>query len=211
MKQIITFIKKNYLWIILILSLIIFMGIAEDVFEEEIMKIDVMAYNFLVEKLRTPLLTNIMTFITKLGNATTLILIVVIMFIIIKDKVIPACITGNLIIITLLNQILKYIVQRPRPDGYRLISESGYSFPSGHSMVSVAFFGYLIYLTYKYVKNKTLRIIIYIFLTTLITLICISRVYLGVHYASDVIGGLLISIAYLIIYITITKKYVLKK
>ena len=51
----------------------------------------------------------------------------------------------NLIFISGANVLLKHIIQRPRPDGYRLISESGYSFPSGHSMVSMAFYGFFFY------------------------------------------------------------------
>ena len=101
-----------------------------------------------------------------------------------------------------LNQILKYIVQRNRPEGYRLIDESGYSFPSGHSMVSTAFYGFLIYLVIKKVKNKYLKNFLVILLSILIILIGFSRVYLGVHYASDVIAGFFISIAYLILFIT---------
>ena len=58
----------------------------------------------------------------------------------------------NLLISTVLNIILKNVVQRPRPNEFRLITETGYSFPSGHSMVSMAFYGFLIYLIYKLVK-----------------------------------------------------------
>ena len=72
----------------------------------------------------------------------------------IKNKKIGVSIFSNLVIITALNQLLKNILQRPRPTEFRIVEETGYSFPSGHSMVSMAFYGYLIYLTYKYIKNK---------------------------------------------------------
>lgn len=86
-----------------------------------------------------------------------------------------------------------------------------YSFPSGHSMVSMAFYGYLVYLIYKYVKNKYIKWTSITLLSILIFLIGISRIYLGVHYTSDVVGGFLISIAYLIIYINIMDKHVLEE
>lgn len=74
-------------------------------------------------------------------------------------------------------------------------------------MVSTAFYGLLIYLSYKNIKNKILRRLICIILFFLIVLIGISRIYLGVHYASDVIGGFFLSIAYLIIFIEIVPKF----
>ena len=101
--------------------------------------------------------------------------------------------------------ILKNVVERPRPIGYRIIDETGYSFPSGHSMISMAFYGLIIYYIWKNVKNKKIRNIACILLGILIGLIGISRIYLGVHYASDVIGGFVISIIYLILFTTIYK------
>ena len=97
-----------------------------------------------------------------------------------------------------------------RPTEYRLIEETGFSFPSGHSMVSMAFYGYLIYLIYKYVKNKYIKWISIVLLSILICSIGISRIYLGVHYTSDVLGGFLISVSYLVIYISaVIKSFVL--
>ena len=83
--------------------------------------------------------------------------------------------------------MLKLIIQRPRPDEYRIIDASGYSFPSGHSMISMAFYGFIIYLICKYVNNKILKYFLIGLLGSLIILIGVSRVYLGVHYVSDVL------------------------
>ena len=118
---------------------------------------------------------------------------------------------SNLVIITALNQLLKNILQRPRPTEYRIIEETGYSFPSGHSMISMAFYGYIIYLIYKYVKNKYIKWFSIVLLSILICSIGISRIYLGVHYTSDVLGGFLISVSYLVIYISAVNKFLIEK
>lgn len=191
------FTYKNLKWIVLFFCMIIFLAIAEDVFEKEIMKLDTIGYYFISTYLISNVVTPIAKFITNLGGSFTLISIALILLVCIKNKKIGICICGNLPIITGLNLLLKNIVQRPRPTQFRMISETGYSFPSGHSMVSMAFYGLFIYFIYKKVKNKYIKWTSIILLSLLIALIGISRVYLGVHYASDVLAGFLLSISYL--------------
>lgn len=200
------FIVKNLKWIILFICLIGFLALAEDVFNKEIMNGDIIGYKFISTYLISDFATPIAKFITNFGGAIFLISIAVILFIVIKNKKIGISIITNLGIITILNQLLKRILQRPRPEEFRIINESGYSFPSGHSMISMAFYGYLIYLIYKYVKNKYLKWFLITILGILIANIGISRIYLGVHYTSDVLAGFLISISYLIVYISIVNK-----
>lgn len=204
------FITKNLKWIILFICLIGFLALAEDVFHKEIMKGDIIGYKIISTFLISDFTTPIAKFITNFGGAIFLIILTITLFILIKNKKIGLSIILNLIVITGLNQILKYILQRPRPTEYRLIEETGFSFPSGHSMVSMAFYGYLIYLIYKYVKNKYLKWIYIVLLSTLICSIGISRIYLGVHYTSDVLGGFLISLSYLIVYTLIVNRYLLE-
>ncbi len=204
------FITKNFKWIILFICLIGFLALAEDVFHKEIMKGDIIGYKIISTFLISDFTTPIAKFITNFGGAIFLIILTITLFILIKNKKIGLSIILNLIVITGLNQILKYILQRPRPTEYRLIEETGFSFPSGHSMVSMAFYGYLIYLIYKYVKNKDLKWISIVLLSILICSIGISRIYLGVHYTSDVLGGFLISLSYLIVYTLIVNRYLLE-
>ena len=139
--------------------------------------------------------------ITLLGSATFFIPFIIFLLIFIKNNYLRLSISINIILITLLNQILKFVIQRPRPTQYRIVDASGYSFPSGHSMVSMAFYGFLIYLIYRYLKNKYLKTILILILSVVIVLIGISRIYLGVHYTSDVCAGFLLSLSYLIVYI----------
>ncbi|MFR2197434.1 MAG: phosphatase PAP2 family protein [Clostridia bacterium] len=198
-------VEKNYKWIIIFLCLIIVIMMLEDIFENEQLKIDVFIYKLVVLNLRNQQLTALMKIVTNLASAYVLIAIAVASILFIKNKIIGISITSNLVIVTLLNQLLKRIIQRPRPEGYRLITENGYSFPSGHSMVSMAFYGFIIYLIWKLVKNKKIKYLETGILGIFIFLIGFSRIYLGVHYASDVVGGFAISIAYLIMFTNIIK------
>lgn len=197
--------KNNYKWIILFICIIIVMDLIEDIFEYEKLNIDIITYKLVVENMRNGVLTHIFKFITFLGSQYVVIGICILTFIFIKNKKVPIAITLNLIISTALNVLLKNIINRPRPDGYRIISETGYSFPSGHSMISMAFYGLILYIVFKNVKNKKIRNLLTVLIAILIFLIGFSRIYLGVHYASDVLGGFIISIAYLILFTTITK------
>ena len=205
------FIVKNLKWIILFICLVGFLAIAEDVFHKEIMMKDIIGYKLVSTFLISDFATPIAKFITNFGGAIFLIIATIILFILIKNKKIGFSIISNLVIVTILNQSLKNILQRPRPNEFRIIEETGYSFPSGHSMVSIAFYGYLIYLIYRYVKNKYVKWTLIVLLSILICTIGISRIYLGVHYTSDVLGGFLISISYLVIYISAVNKFLLEK
>ena len=210
-KQIKEFIIKNLKWIILFICLIGFLALTEDVFNKEIMNGDIIGYKLISKFLISDFTIPIAKFITNFGGAIFLIVLTIILLISIKNKKIGLSIFSNLAIITILNQLLKRILQRPRPTEYRIIEETGYSFPSGHSMISMAFYGYLIYLIYKYVENKYVKWILISLLSVLICLIGVSRIYLGVHYTSDVLGGFLISISYLVIYISAVNKFLVEK
>ena len=110
------------------------------------------------------------------------------------------CCAVNLGLVVLINQALKFIIQRPRPDGFRLASVSGFSFPSGHSMVAMAFFGLLAWFVWKYEKDHRQRTLLLAAFGVVIVMVGVSRIYLGVHYASDVIGGFCLSLIWLALY-----------
>lgn len=203
-KKIYHFIKENIRIIIAFVAVILFIEIVEDIFKNEIFAFDNRLYHLITLNMSEGL-NNIFKILTNMGAAIILIPICIIMFIILKKKRYATYITINLAVATILNIILKQIFVRPRPTELRIISETGYSFPSGHSMVSMAFYGFLIYLAYTHIKNNKLKWSICIALSIVIILVGISRIYLGVHYASDVCGGFLISIAYLMLYTKVIK------
>ena len=190
---------ENRRWLILIVFLVIFLFIFEDVMDKEIHIFDNSIYK-LLSVLIDERITIFTKFITTLGSAYAIIPICAISIIYFRKKKQALYIPINLITIFIINQVLKRIIQRPRPEGFRIVEEGGYSFPSGHSMVSMAFYGLFIYLIYKNVKNKYIKWISITLLSILIILIGISRIYLGVHYASDVVAGFCLSICYLTIY-----------
>jgi len=166
--------------------------------------IDGTIYN-LIANLINSNTTAIMMFISHLGSAVTLITLTIAFIVILKNKRDAKYIAINLTTVFILNRILKLIIARPRPEILRLVAEDGYSFPSGHAMVSIGYYGYIIYLIYKYVKNKKARNIIISLLALLILLIGISRIYLGVHYVTDIIGAYIIGLVYLYIFIKKTE------
>lgn len=143
-------------------------------------------------------------FITKFAN-TNSIFVFLLVFAIIKPvygKLLMANVLGNV----LLNNIFKFIIQRERPSLPHLVEATGYSFPSGHTMVAVSLYGFLIYLIYKKRKNSLWRYITITLLAVLIFSIALSRIYLGVHYPSDIIGGVLLSSVYLLVFIVCVRK-----
>jgi undecaprenyl-diphosphatase len=102
------------------------------------------------------------------------------------------------------NDILKLLLARPRPAGETLTIATGYSFPSGHAMISIAFYGFLAYLFYTQggIRGKFAAAI----MGLLILLIGISRVYLNVHYPSDILGGWILGLVILLMAIYSMKR-----
>jgi len=161
----------------------------------------------LIIKMLNPNMTAIMTFISFLGSAIALITLSIGFIFLMKNKKYPKFIILNLALVFVINRILKLIIARPRPERLQLVLEKGYSFPSGHSMVAFGFYGFLIYLVYKNIENKKIKYPLVAFLALLILFIGISRIYLGVHYVTDVIGGFIFAFLYLVVFV----KYFCKK
>ena len=201
LEKIKIFLIENYKWIILFICIISLIVLIENVMDNDIMAFDEKGYFIISRYLMSDTMTSIAKCITNLANMYWLIGTSIILLIFLKNKKAGLHIAINLGLSALVNFTIKQIIQRPRPVGHRIIDESGYSLPSGHSMVSMAFYGFLIYLIYKNMKNKYLKTALIILLTLLIISIGVSRIYLGVHYVSDVLAGFLVAIAYLVIFI----------
>lgn len=195
---------KNKKTIILFVSLILFIFLTYNIFNNKIAFIDSYIEGIILS-IRNDKLTDVMTIITNISSAYALIVITVLLLILIKNKKIPILITFNLIFSFLTSQLIKIILKRDRPVNISLVNAMGFSYPSGHSMVSMAYFGFIAYLVYKYIDNTIVKVILIITLFVSIFAIGFSRIYLGVHYFSDVLGGFLLSISYLMLFININK------
>lgn len=88
-----------------------------------------------------------------------------------------------------LNFLLKHLFERSRPDLFRVVEAAGYSFPSGHAMVSLCFYGILAFLLSRHIRDWRWRLAVATLAAALVAAIGVSRVYLGVHYPTDVIAG----------------------
>lgn len=101
--------------------------------------------------------------------------------------------------------ILKTIIHRQRPfDG--MINETSFSFPSAHGALAIALYGFMVYIFWQKAKNKTAKIIIIGASAIFIFLIGFSRLYLGAHYLSDVLGGYILGSLWLALGIYILKR-----
>ena len=199
---------KKFNIFIVVLCLILFSVICYGVLSYDSLVIDTKVYSFITNNIMNDGLTPILKAITELGGVG--FTVVLTLLIIIFSKKYRWFIAGNVVLTTLVNQIVKHIVRRPRPSVLRLVDESGYSFPSGHSMVSVALYGIIVYTIYKNVKNKYVKWISIVLLSLLVLFIGFSRIYVGVHYFTDVVGGFTLGLVVLIIYIDIYDKVKVK-
>jgi len=111
----------------------------------------------------------------------------------------------------ILNELLKLLFHRARPDFHRLIKINGYSFPSGHAMSAFAVYGVLSFLLWRHIPTRWGRTLLIVTSIIMILTIGISRIYLGVHYPSDVIGGYFASGCWLAIAIWFYQRYLEKR
>lgn len=176
---------------LLIVFCFIFWKFAEELIEKELHTFDMTIINF-IQSFISADNTRIMKLFTFMGSTTAIIgLAILVIFLMMLNKkwwealFFTMAVAGS----SIFNLFLKWIFHRARPTIHPLIAETGYSFPSGHSMVSFAFYGMLAYFLVLFLTNRVAKRIIVVAFSFLIFLIGISRIYLGVHYPSDVIAG----------------------
>ena len=151
---------------------------------------------------RTGTLTKIMRLVTFLGNTEFLIIANILLIVIFYRQknywfalTVAVVAVSNVIIMS----VLKRLFQRQRPPDPLIDGITNFSFPSGHAFMSVAFYGLLIWFTAITITDKWLQRVLIVVFLLLILLIGFSRIYLRVHYTTDILAGFTLGFTWLII------------
>ncbi len=195
--------------VLFILSLICFVYITNNIFELKNTSFDQQVFSF-IRPYITQFTTSVMVVISFFASQHFLlpanILLIVWFLFITKHKwysiSVPVVSLGSFIVMS----GLKFFFQRPRPLGPVFEAARGFSYPSGHAMSAMTFYGLLIYIVWDRVNNTTLKWVLTLFLLIAVFLIGFSRVYLRVHYASDVLAGFSLGIIWLVISLWVISK-----
>ncbi|WP_440111749.1 phosphatase PAP2 family protein [Paenibacillus sp. QZ-Y1] len=190
--------KKNISFpsLVSVLCLIAFVSIALSISDNQIHRFDDTLIGW-IQGMESPGMTRFMQLFTWMGSGKLVVVITIIAMLVLyvslrhkRELLFLACV---LVGSTLLNALLKLVFQRARPTINRIIEVSGYSFPSGHSMAAFSLYGGLAFLIWKHIPTVTGRVLMIIASAVFSLTIGISRIYLGVHYPSDIVGGYFLS------------------
>ena len=191
---------------IALLFLYFFFGIIWDIIgNDAIARSDIRIIN-LLQIFRTPNFTKTMLFITYLGNWQVVFLgaaLASFILLLLKKRQHVVALVASVVGGEFLVASSKILFHRLRPPLLNaIIQENGYSFPSGHSLVSVTFYGIIGYFIFKSVRSKLAKVATFLGTILIISLIGFSRMYLGVHYPTDVLGGHVAGLAWVTAVIT---------
>ena len=198
--------KENIGYLIALIILLIISVVVKLYFSDYILSFDKSISDFFQIKLVSESNTTFMKAITFFGSAIPFIVIVLLTFLFIKNKSYSFYMFVNLLWVYLVSVIFKNVIMRERPVISLIEKPSDFSFPSGHTMCSIAFYGFVVYLLLKNVKNYFLKWLIIFIFAMLVIFIGISRIYLNVHYFTDVIAGLILGSICLLMIINIYNK-----
>ena len=179
-----------------VLALYLFAVLADTVMDEETIRIDYGVLGALRE-VQSPGLDRLAVFFSMLGSEVLAVLMLV-LIIVFGWKRRWGAVVGLLVTVVgaqMLNNVLKDWFHRTRPRRWRGWPAEAFSFPSGHAMVAAAFYLFVGYLAWRLLKGRT-RIVCASFLVLIALLIGLSRLYLGVHYLTDVVAGYVAGIAW---------------
>ena len=146
-----------------------------------------------IQGMETPTMTSVMKFFTFIGSAPFVIVmgIVILFFLykVLQHRIELILFIASILGSAALNTLLKHLFHRIRPNLHRLIDIGGYSFPSGHAMNAFSVYVIITFLLWRHIQRKWGRTLLLLFSFFMILAIGVSRIYLGVHYPSDIVGG----------------------
>ena len=186
------------------LCLVVFICLLVEVLKGKPMRIDRLCHSLFVEKLRSPALTVVMKAVSNLASVPFIVGTLLTAFVWAPCRLQVILIAINVGTISAIDQLLKVLVHRSRPRGFCLVDAPGLSFPSGHSMAAMAFYGYGIWLVQSSACGISPSVLVNMALVCVILVIGVSRIYLGVHYASDVLGGFCLASAWVVLFVRLT-------
>ncbi|SIQ67311.1 phosphatase PAP2 family protein [Maribacter ulvicola] len=187
--------------IIVVGGINIFVELTETLKTETLATYDTAITDYVISY-RTPTLTRYFKFMTHVGDIYGY-LIVLTAFLLVSLLVFKRwkyVLQASLVLAlaTISNMMLKRFIDRARPGIEHLVSVETLSYPSGHAMSAMAFYGFLIFLVTKFTMHKVMKYVLIIALITIILSIGISRIYLGVHFPSDIAGGFIAGIIWVV-------------
>jgi membrane-associated phospholipid phosphatase len=190
------------------LGVVAFLALGREVFDQDAATFDAAAFRWTRDLFGAgrQQWVESLTFLASRNFITAVGLLLVGWFLVIRrhrwySLLVPVVALGSIT----LNLVLKQFYHRPRPL-LPLVSASGLSFPSGHAMISASFYGLLIYLVQTHVRRPALRWGLTTVLVSLVVLIGLTRIYLRVHYATDVLAGFTAGAVWLIVAIPLLQK-----
>lgn len=178
--------------VFVVLGINVFIELTDKMAADGFKSFDDTVFDFFISR-RTPFLTDYFTFVTEVGDVRGYLIVIglatiISVFYFKKWKYI-AQIVFVMAISSLSNLVLKRFINRARPDLEHMVTVETLSYPSGHAMAAMAFYGFIAYLFYKFKIRKAIKYSVIFLLGVLIVSIGISRIYLGVHFPSDIVGG----------------------
>ncbi len=195
--------SRMYFLIVTILGLLFF--VISMFFSDYVILIDEWAIYVVSEYLVSDTLTIVMKIVTNLGGVLAFASFLFVLFLVISNRKVGFLMSINLFIAYIFSVLFKNVFRRERPLEMLVDKPFDFSFPSGHTICSIVFYGFLIYVVSKLVKNVNIRRLINFFLVIIIVLVPFSRVYLGVHFLTDVLAGVILGIVCLLSFVNYVK------
>ena len=195
--------KRNYIFLLLILFFTIFCILIKSYCSNYILLVDDKVSNFFINNMTNKKIDIFMKIITKFCDFSVAGLVVLLILLITNNKFKNILYILDASFILIICSSIKIIFKRQRPQFALINIPKTYSFPSGHTFFATAFYGFFLFNIFKTNISKGIKYLLVLVLSVLIILIAVSRIYLNVHYFTDVLCGFIYGIFTLMIFINI--------